>query len=128
MKILLDTCTFLWIIERSAKLSKHAIRIFREPENQIYLSTVSSWEIMLKASLGKIRFADDAGRFLRDQREMHGILSLPLQETATSFLSRLPQHHRDPFDRMLICQALCDGLTLLTPDREILQYPVPVEW
>jgi PIN domain nuclease of toxin-antitoxin system len=67
-------------------------------------------------------------RFIPFQRESHGIAALPLDEEATLYLNRLPAHHRDPFDRMLICQAIVDGLMILTPDELITQYPVRTTW
>ena len=128
MKILLDTCTFLWIISGSSELSKNAKSLFASSENEIFLSCISTWEILIKNQLGKLPLPEPAGKFINEQRALHRIESLTLQEDAVLQLLRLPPHHNDPFDKMLICQAITHGLTLLTPDTHISQYPVPTVW
>ncbi len=128
MKLLLDTCTFLWIILDSPELSEEAQAAFVDPGNEVYLSAVSTWEIAVKQSLGRLRLPRDLHRFLPAQRKRHGIAPLPLHEEATLFLARLPGLHRDPFDRMLISQALHHGMLLVTPDDDIRRYAVPTLW
>ena len=128
MKILLDTCTFLWLILRSPRLSGRARKAFGDPANDVFMSAVSAWEIAVKHSLGRLTMPNPVGQFTRDQREAHGIEALPLSEEAALHLAKLPGLHADPFDRMLVCQALIDGLTILTPDEAIAQYPVRVMW
>jgi PIN domain nuclease of toxin-antitoxin system len=126
--ILLDTCTFLWVIRDSPELSPAAREIFIDPENTIFLSAVSAWEISVKYGLGKLPLAASPHIYVPAERLRHNILSLSLEEGAASAVSRLPPLHNDPFDRMLICQAVTHGLTLLTPDRLIHQYHVNVMW
>lgn len=126
--ILLDTCTFLWVIRDSSELSSIARSLFIDPENTIYLSAVSAWEISVKHGLGKLPLAVAPHIYVPAERLRHNIQPLPLEEDAASAVSRLPSLHNDPFDRMLICQALTHGLTLLTPDRLIHQYHVSVKW
>ncbi len=128
MKILLDTCTFLWILSDAPELSNLARQSFQDPGNQIFLSAVSTWEIALKCSLGRLPLKAGPEVYIPLQRKKHAIQALPLHEKATLQLSRLPNHHRDPFDRMLVCQAIVHGLRLLTPDPLIVQYPVPILW
>ncbi len=128
MKILLDTCTFLWIITDAKELSVNARNLFSDTENQIYLSCISVWEILIKHKLGKLPLPDDPGKFITTERELHQIETLALEENAILKLSQLPNHHNDPFDRMLVCQAITHGLTVLTPDHHINQYPVPTSW
>lgn len=128
MKILLDTCTFLWVITDDAALSASARSAFIDPRNDVYLSAVSVWEIMVKHSLGKLPFPNPLERFIPAQRDRHGIAPLPLEEQAVLYLLKLPMFHRDPFDRILICQAIQHELTLLTPDPSITQYAVRVLW
>ncbi|MBI4583091.1 MAG: type II toxin-antitoxin system VapC family toxin [Planctomycetes bacterium] len=128
MKILLDTCTFLWILSDAPELSNLARQSFQDPANQIFLSAVSTWEIALKYSLGRLPLKTGPEVYIPLQRKKHGIQALPLHEKTTLHLSRLPNHHRDPFDRMLVCQAIVHGLRLLTPDPLIVQYPVPILW
>lgn len=128
MKLLLDTVTFLWIIEGSERLSMVTREQFAAAGNEVLLSPVSVWEIVVKHRLGRLPLPDRPERFVPEMREQHGIATLPLQETATLQLSRLPGLHKDPFDRMLICQAIDSGLTILTPDELIRQYPVSTLW
>ncbi len=128
MKVLLDTCTFLWIISDDPKLSNRARELHSDPVNQVYFSSVSAWEISVKNALGRLPLPGPVDRFIPEQRESHGIEQLVLDEIAALQLPRLPALHRDPFDRMLVCQAIVNGLTLLTPDELIAQYPVRSIW
>jgi len=126
MKLLLDTCTFIWIISEPTRLSATAFAHFHDPENICFLSSVSTWEIAVATGLGRLKFDAPIETFVPQERRRHRIRPLRLLESATLLASRLPTHHRDPFDRMLICQALAHGLTLVTPDAKIAQYSVPV--
>ena len=128
MRCLLDTCTFLWIIAGSRELSPTAASLFADPAHEILLSAVSVWEISVKHSLGKLPLPVSLDRFVLAQRELHGISILPLEERAVFHLHKLPTLHRDPFDRMLICQAIEHDCVLLTPDPLIAQYPVRIQW
>ncbi|MCC6141960.1 MAG: type II toxin-antitoxin system VapC family toxin [Nitrospira sp.] len=128
MKCLLDTCTFLWIIAGAKELSPTAKEIFANPANEVLLSAVSVWELSVKHSLGKLPLPSVVERFVVEQRERHGIAVLSLDERAVLHLHKLPALHRDPFDRMLICQAIEHDCVLLTPDPLIAQYPVRVQW
>jgi PIN domain nuclease of toxin-antitoxin system len=128
LKILLDTCSFLWIITADPQLSAHAREVFVDPSHEILLSSVSTWEISLKHALGRLPLPQPPDQLIPPQREMHGIKSLPLEEEATFYLTKLPEYHKDPFDRMLVCQAIVGGLTILTPDRLIQQYPARTTW
>jgi PIN domain nuclease of toxin-antitoxin system len=128
VKLLLDTCTFLWIITDDEQLSAHAKSLFVDPANVVYLSAVSVWEMSVKFTLGKLPLPYPPERFIPEQRERHGIAALPLEERAALYLHRLSSRHKDPFDRMLICQAIQHELTLLTPDPLITQYAVRTLW
>ena len=112
MRILLDTCEFLWLVSGNAKLSPAVAAAVRDPQNQVLLSVVSFWEISLKYSLGKLSLPELPAQFIPQQREKHLIAPLALDEAAVAQLSGLPAMHRDPFDRMLVCQAQAHGLTL----------------
>jgi PIN domain nuclease of toxin-antitoxin system len=128
MKLLLDTCTFLWIILDDQNLSEKVRELYSDPDNEIYLSSVSVWEISLKNALGRLPLPEPIDYFVSQQREQHGISPLPLDEISALQLPRLPELHRDPFDRMLICQAIANGLPILTPDQLIVKYPVRSIW
>lgn len=126
--MLLDTCTFLWVVAESPALSPEAARIFSDSGNEVFLSAVSSWEIAVKHGLGKLLLPELPHQFVPKYRQLHKIASLSLDEGAVLQLPRLPKHHADPFDRMLVCQAIDLGLALLTPDPLIAQYPVKTIW
>lgn len=128
MNILLDTCTFLWITKNAPDLSSTARVCFQDPDNRVYLSSVSVWEIVVKYDLGRLPLPDAPERFIPAMRAGHGVTALPLEEEAALQLVKLPEHHKDPFDRMLVCQAIVHGLVLLTPDEMIRQYPVRTVW
>jgi PIN domain nuclease of toxin-antitoxin system len=128
MKLLLDTCTFLWIATGDASLSASARKFFSDPANDAFLSSVSAWEIAVKHSLGKLPLPRPPSVLVPEERQRHQIQPLALDEAAALFCAKLPELHKDPFDRMLICQAIIGGLTLLTPDPLVTQYPVATVW
>ena len=128
MKLLLDTCTFLWINADAPELSEQVREAFTSPENNVYLSAVSSWEIMVKHALGKLPLPEAPGNFVRNGRLIHRIDALALTEQATWELAQLPNLHRDPFDRMLVYQAIAHGMIIMTPAPLIHQYPVETLW
>lgn len=128
MNILLDTCTFLWIVSDSTELSDTARQLFSDPSNEVYLSVASAWELIVKHKLGKLPLPQPPHEFIKKWRTHHDIDSLPLDESAVLQLSRLPEYHKDPFDRILICQAIAGGMLILTPDSRITRYPVQAEW
>src|SRR5665213_3467733 len=116
MRILLDTCEFLWLVTEDAKLSPQIAAAVRDPQNEVFLSVISFWEISLKHALGKLPLPQSPGQFVPMQREKHMIAPLPLDESAIAQLGELPALHRDPFDRMLICQAKAQNLILASSD------------
>ena len=128
MRLLLDTCTFLWIASGASDLSSRARTLFEDPDNDVYLSAVSAWEIALKHAAGRLPLPQAPERFVPEQRRRHGIDPLELDEESALHLARLPLLHRDPFDRMLVCQAIVHGLVILGPDPLITQYPIRATW
>ncbi|MEN8148175.1 MAG: type II toxin-antitoxin system VapC family toxin [Planctomycetota bacterium] len=128
MKLLLDTCTFLWLVLDESRLSAAARESFQDPANDTYLSAVSVWEISLKHAAGKLPLPESVDRFVPRVRGLLDVEPLPLDEESALHLARLPAIHGDPFDRMLISQALMGGMVLVTPDQVITQYPVRTLW
>ncbi len=128
MNILLDTCTFLWIVSGSPELSDTARRLYADPGNEVFLSVASAWEIIIKNKLGKLPLPESPHDFVKKWRTRHDIDTLPLDEDSVLQLSRLPDYHKDPFDRILVCQAIAGGHVILTPDPRITRYPVRAEW
>lgn len=124
MGILLDTCEFLWLVAGDAKLTPHSAAAVRDPQNEVFLSIVSFWEISVKYDLAKLPLPQPPAQFVPLQREKHLIAPLALDEPAVAQLSGLPTLHRDPFDQMLVCQANAHGLTLASSDPLVRQYPV----
>ena len=128
MRLLLDTVTFLRAVLGESELSPRARDLLLDENNERYLSTVSSWEIAIKYSLGSLPLPEAPDRFIPRHREALATQPLMLDEESALHLARLPHLHRDPFDRMLICQAIVGGMVLLTPDDLISQYPVRSTW
>ena len=128
MKLLLDTCTFLWLTIGSNELSSNAVDAFADPKNEVYLSAVSAWEINVKYRLGKLSLPLSPDQFIPKERKRHLVTPLDLSEQDTLHLCKLPTPHKDPFDRMLVCQAIEHSLIILTPDPLITQYPIHYLW
>lgn len=124
MKILLDTHIFLWFISGDPRLSADLRDAIRQTDNEVYLSVVSIWESIVKHSLGKLPLPEPPETYLPKQRSLHQIVSLAVDENSVAQLAQLPPLHRDPFDRMLICQALQNELAIATVDVAIRAYSV----
>ena len=128
MKLLLDTCTFLWLAEGSGKLSKTASEAFLDAVTVRYLSVVSAWEIAIKYSIGRMPLPQKPDVYVPNLRQRGDIETLLLDEASAVYVARLPWIHQDPFDRMLVAQAVVHDLTIATPDESIEQYGVKTLW
>jgi PIN domain nuclease of toxin-antitoxin system len=120
MKLLLDTHALLWWLEDPHLLSKEARNAVRNGKNAVYVSAAVAWEIVIKKGLGKLEVPDNLEETLAQNR----FLALPILVSHALAVEKLPLHHRDPFDRMLIAQAVHEGLTLVSRDSQVRQYPV----
>ncbi|MDE0374895.1 MAG: type II toxin-antitoxin system VapC family toxin [bacterium] len=118
MDLLLDTCTLLWWVNGD-ELSPDAQHAIADPGNRVWISAVSIWEIAVKQSLGKLELGGDLDAVIEED-----FLQLPVTFAHARQVARLPLHHRDPFDRMLIAQARSEEFTLVTRDRQLAQYAV----
>ncbi len=128
MNLLLDTCVFLWLTDQTQALSRTALAACADTYNTLVLHQASSWEIQIKFDLGKLPLKLPPGEFVPLAVKRHDIAYAILDDDTIWFLQKLPAIHRDPFDRILIAYALRQGLTLVTPDSSIRQYPVLTLW
>lgn len=128
MDLLLDTHTFIWSYEEPGKLSQKALQELSDPANNLLLSVVSIWEIQIKIQLGKFKFDDPLSKVIAEQRQVNGIKVVPIETAHAMYLENLPFHHKDPFDRMLIAQAIVEDLTIVSNDRHFSNYGVKLLW
>jgi PIN domain nuclease of toxin-antitoxin system len=124
MKLLLDTHIFLWYITNDQRLSTELASAISDERNEVYLSVVSIWEALVKYQLGRLDLPSPADQYLQERQEQHRIVSLALETGAAAQVLKLPALHRDPFDRMLVCQAMHHDLILATADERLEDYPV----
>ena len=126
MDLLLDTCAFIWWDSGGGSLSEMAWEILQNPANQLHLSHVSIWEMQLKHQKGKLVLRKPLAEIVQHQCLQNGLLLLPIEPAHIYGLSHLPPHHADPFDRLIISQAKLQGFSVVTDDRELAEYGVPV--
>jgi PIN domain nuclease of toxin-antitoxin system len=125
MRLLPDTHILLWTIAESRRLSAAARALIGEPDNELTFSSVSLWEVAIKAGRGRDDFRIDVSSLRRSLFD-NGYAELPMTGAHAAALAGLPAIHRDPFDRMLVAQAIVEGLTLLTSDPMVAKYPGPI--
>ncbi len=128
MKILLDTCTFLWLSSQPGELSATARAALENRENEILLHQISVLEIVIKCASGRLTLTAPPSAFIRDSIERHDLRYISLDDETVFNLGKVPPVHRDPFDRLLVSHALLNGLTVATPDPFIHRYPVRALW
>lgn len=125
MKLLLDTQVLLWAAGQPERLPGAARKLLRDPRNELLFSAASVWEITIKSSLGRDDFRVEPRLFRRSLLD-NGYVELPITGEHAVGVDTLPPLHRDPFDRLLLAQALAEGITLLTSDEQLARYPGPV--
>ncbi len=128
MRFLFDTHTFLWWHGERARLSHHVLELCEQPENVLYLSLASIWEIQIKHHLDKLKLVRPLADIIEIERQENKIELLAISLPHVLALYNLPHHHRNPFDRLLIAQARLEELTLISHDAIMAQYPVQVLW
>jgi PIN domain nuclease of toxin-antitoxin system len=126
LTILLDTQIWLWLISSPGQFGSKTCALLQDPSNTLLLSAASSWEIAIKYALGKLDLPEPPGIFVPSRMARDGIASLPIEHAHALYLCRLPPHHRDPFDRLLLSQASVENIPLLTADRALEAYGVPL--
>lgn len=127
MRLLLDTHVFLWVMV-GGNLSTAARQAVLEPENELFLSAVSYWEICIKLSLGKLQLTPQWPQAFEEQMKVNRILWLPVERSHCHKLLALPNIHGDPFDRLLLAQAQVENMTLVTADSSMRNYGVATIW
>ena len=127
-RFLLDTHVLLWAAAHSARLSPAARAILEEPENILYWSAISTAELAVKASIGKLRLPGPVHAFVDRHVRKLGLQRLPLEDPHAAMVEKLPLHHRDPFDRLLVAQALVEEIPLVSADSLLARYAVEVVW
>lgn len=128
MIYLLDTCTFLWLADRTDLLSVAAREVLEDSANTLVLSQVSSYEIQIKCNRSKLPLSIPPRDFIGQAIEKFGLSYLRIEDSHLWAKGKLPLLHRDPFDRLLVSQAMHEGMILITPDENIHRYPIRVFW
>jgi PIN domain nuclease of toxin-antitoxin system len=128
LRALLDTHAFLWWTTDDVRLSDRAREVFADGRNELFFSAASGWEIAIKAALGKIQVPEDLERFLAEQLSRNAIQVFPIHLSHALRVYTLPNYHRDPFDRLLVAQAILEKVPLLSADLYISRYPVETIW
>ncbi len=128
MKYLLDTVAWLWSVHADERLGDGAREILANGKEEIYLSAASSWELSIKMRLGKLNFPGPPAQVVPAFMAKQGLLSMAVTHLHAVKVYDLPAHHSDPFDRLIIAQAMVEEMTVLTSDRIFEKYPIDVVW
>jgi PIN domain nuclease of toxin-antitoxin system len=128
MKLLFDTHAFIWWDAEPAKLSRRVLHLCEDRSNSLILSVASVWEMQVKGQLGKLTLTAPLSELIEHQKNTNGFEILPITLPHIIQLSNLPLHHKDPFDRLLIAQAILEDALFLTNDPEVRLYPVKAIW
>ncbi len=124
MRLLLDTHIFIWFVLSPSQLSAIALAAIQDANNQIVVSLVSAWEMSIKSGLGKLNLTQPIEPFVEDQARHNQFEILPITLAHIAAVERLPQHHGDPFDRLLIAQSMTEAMPLISADRAFGAYPL----
>ena len=126
--MLLDTHSFLWLVTDDDSLSELARSVFLNPDSTLFVSAVTGFEISVKLSLGKLRLSEPPREFIENRLRNNALTALPVTMTHTYRLASLPFHHRDPFDRLLVAQALEEDMPILSADTVLSEYGIERLW
>ena len=128
MRLLLDTHAFLWWVADDPRLPERARAAIAAGDNEIFFSAASAWEIAIKSGLGRVEVPEPLAEFINGQLYANAFEALPVHVRHAAAVATLPEVHKDPFDRMLIVQAIEEGMTLITGDKQISGYGAEVVW
>jgi PIN domain nuclease of toxin-antitoxin system len=126
LKILLDTHCWLWMLVTPEKFSPSALEILESTDHDLFLSAASSWEIAIKYALGRLPLPQPPSEYVPDRIIRSGVTGLPVEHRHALAVADLPSHHRDPFDRILIAQAIVESLPILTADPQLSRYGIEI--
>jgi PIN domain nuclease of toxin-antitoxin system len=126
MRLLLDTHCWLWLQTEPERFGAETLRLLEDELNELLLSAASSWEMSIKYALGKLPLPEPPEIYIPSRMAVSGTMGLPVEHAHALHVAKLPNHHGDPFDRMLIAQCSCEHLTLVTADPEIMQYGIDI--
>jgi PIN domain nuclease of toxin-antitoxin system len=128
VKYLLDTGVWLWSLWEPERISRHGRQVLADLRHEVFLSAVTSWEVAIKSGAGKLKLPEAPGTFVPRRMADQGLRPLPVSHQHALAVFGLPDHHRDPFDRLLIAQANLEDVILITADRMVAKYPVQTLW
>jgi PIN domain nuclease of toxin-antitoxin system len=128
MKLLLDSHAFVWTHEEPQKLLPNAAMEIKNPANDLFLSAASVWELQIKIQIGKFNFKDTLEDIIAEQQLINGLQILPVNLAHALYLKNLPLHHKDPFDRILIAQAIIENMVLISADPKFSLYQANLLW
>lgn len=128
MRVLVDTHTFIWDLLGDPRSSRKAEQILSSDTDELVFSLVSLWEIAIKIKTGKLNTIGSSVTFIRDEMNAYGMELLPIRYEHILQLESLPRNHGDPFDRLLVAQAISESLPILTGDEKLREYPVKLIW
>ena len=128
MRILLDTHAFLWFVWKDAKLSATALAHIVDPNNQLFLSPANYWEVAIKVSIKKLTLSEPYSVFFKREIAQHQITILDITVDHTDVVTTLPFHHKDPFDRLIIAQAMVEDIPVVSDDNRFDKYPITRFW
>ena len=128
MMFLIDTHTFIWYVTDNSRLSNQVLELINDENNQIFLSIASVWEMGIKHGLGKLTFNLPFERFIMQQISINDFMVLDINISQITAITQFPLHHRDPFDRMLIAQAMVENMPIISADTIFDAYPIRRLW
>jgi len=128
MKYLLDTHAFLWFVSDDSRLSPRARSIIKDRNQEVYFSAASAWEMSIKIRLGRLTIEEELETFIVKQLAENNFSTLSITVLHSLYTSKLPEIHKDPFDRMIIAQSKLENMSLISKDKNIKKYKVPMVW
>lgn len=128
MRAILDTHAFIWWVTNDPRITVNVRRIIADSSNELFLSVASCWEIIIKMQLGKLTLTDNPESFIPEQMLLNSIRGLPIQVSHTLHVYKLPLHHKDPFDRLIISQSQIEKMPVITSDPFFKEYDLKIIW